>query len=191
MGEVSSTATGQQPSGNLLDDLDSILGMPAPVVAAPTVAAVEKREEKTADPFSGLGLGSLGFSMSSSGMKKPAQGGGLVDVFSTGAQVRTITVYSNPDVRVDFAVSSKSNGVDITASFHSHQRVLSDFVLEAAVPKYLKLTLQPATSPVVQPDTVVTQKLTVTQASEPAKPIMMKLRIRYVLDGMPVEELTT
>ncbi|KAF4658587.1 hypothetical protein FOZ61_002716, partial [Perkinsus olseni] len=147
----------------------------------------------------GLGLDSLGFSMGPSGAKAsvPSQPApqttatrSFMDVFSptpAPSQSRTITAYSNPDVRVDFAVASRADGVDIDASFHS-QKTLTDFILEAAVPK---LTLEPATSPTVQPDATVTQKLTVTQTTEPAKPIMMKLRIRYVSDGIPMEELTT
>ncbi|KAF4712226.1 hypothetical protein FOZ63_025351 [Perkinsus olseni] len=209
-GPADQTSTAKQPGGDLLDDLDSILGMPPPVTstAPPTVSAPsvpqqqQQQPAKKADPFSGLGLDSLGFSMGPSGAKAPVPlqpapqttaGGSFMDVFSptpAPSQSRTITAYSNPDVRVDFAVTSRADGVDIDASFHS-QKTLTDFILEAAVPKYLRLTLEPATSPTVQPNATVTQKLTVTQTTEPAKPIMMKLRIRYVSDGVPMEELTT
>ncbi|KAF4713594.1 hypothetical protein FOZ63_025493, partial [Perkinsus olseni] len=207
--DQTSSSTAKQPGGDLLDDLDSILGMPPPVtstapptVSAPSVPQQQQQPAKKADPFSGLGLDSLGFSMGTSGAKAsvPSQpaphttaAGSFMDVFSPTpgpSQSRTITAYSNPDVRVDFAVTSRADGVDIDASFHS-QKTLTDFILEAAVPKYLRLTLEPATSPTVQPDATVTQKLTVTQTTEPAKPIMMKLRIRYVSDGVPMEELTT
>ncbi|KAF4690950.1 hypothetical protein FOZ63_007333, partial [Perkinsus olseni] len=208
--QTASSTTAKQPGGDLLDDLDSILGMPPPVpstappaVSAPSVPQQQQQQPaKKADPFSGLGLDSLGFSMGPSGAKAPVPSqpapqttatGSFMDVFSPApapSQSRTITAYSNPDVRVDFAVTSRADGVDIDASFHS-QKTLTDFILEAAVPKYLRLTLKPATSPTVQPDATVTQKLTVTQTTEPAKPIMMKLRIRYVSDGVPMEELTT
>ncbi|KAF4663492.1 hypothetical protein FOL47_005717 [Perkinsus chesapeaki] len=203
----STTTAPPKQSGNLLDDLDSILGMPTvsqPQPAAPTVTAAPPPppvQPVKSDPFSNLGLGALGFTMGpSTGTSKPAraavpQSTGSPDFMSSfnpmpAAQSRTVTVYSNADVRVDFAVSPTNNGVDISASFNA-QKILNDFILEAAVPKYLKLSLQPASSPTVQPGIPVTQKLTVTQSSEPPKPIMMKLRIKYVVDGMPVEELTT
>ncbi|KAF4719474.1 hypothetical protein FOZ63_024765, partial [Perkinsus olseni] len=103
------TTAAKQPGGDLLDDLDSILGMPPPVtsttaaaVSAPSVPQQQQQEPaKKADPFSGLGLDSLGFSMGPSGAKAPVPSqpapqttGSFMDVFSPApgpSQGRTIT----------------------------------------------------------------------------------------------------
>merc|ERR1719498_672517 len=78
-----------------------------------------------------------------------------------------------------------------TATFHNLlDAPMTSFVFEAAVPKYLKLTLHPATSAVLEPHSSnVTQALVVQNTSAGERPVLMKLRIGYQVQGNVVQEM--
>jgi len=59
---------------------------------------------------------------------------------------------------------------------------MTNFVFEAAVPKFVALTIQPATGQVLPPNTMdlVTQTMTCVNSSNGEKALVMKLRIGYV-----------
>jgi AP-1 complex subunit gamma-1 len=63
--------------------------------------------------------------------------------------------------------------------------------LQAAVPKYLKLEMQPPTSTTIPASSngAVTQEIRVTNSSQGEKNIMLKLKICYSSGGHAVEEL--
>eukprot|EP00434_Breviolum_minutum_P036060 symbB.v1.2.031935.t1/scaffold3765.1/size50745/1 len=68
---------------------------------------------------------------------------------------------------------------------------MTNFVFEAAVPKFVALTIQPATGQVLPPNTMdlVTQTMTCVNSSNGEKALVMKLRIGYVCNGTPVQEM--
>lgn len=65
---------------------------------------------------------------------------------------------------------------------------ITDFVFQAAVPKYLKLEMSPPTSAIIPANSngTVTQELKVNNSVQGEKPIMLKLKILYKLNGHPV-----
>mmetsp|Transcript_3499 Transcript_3499/g.10020 ORF Transcript_3499/g.10020 Transcript_3499/m.10020 type:complete len:89 (+) Transcript_3499:419-685(+) len=66
---------------------------------------------------------------------------------------------------------------------------MTNFKLQAAVPKYVRLTIHPATGEVLPPHMdVVTQTMTCANATNGEKSLLMKLRVEYVLNGQPVLE---
>jgi len=65
-----------------------------------------------------------------------------------------------------------------------------NFVFEAAVPKYIRLAIQPATGQMLPPQSdTVSQTLQVTNTTNGEKPLLMKLRIGYVVNGQQVQEM--
>ncbi|KAJ1480866.1 Coatomer/clathrin adaptor appendage, Ig-like subdomain-containing protein [Baffinella frigidus] len=65
---------------------------------------------------------------------------------------------------------------------------VTNFMFQAAVPKHAKLQVTPATSGTLPPNNAapVTQVLRVMKAPEAAtKPLVMKLKIDYSIDGQP------
>jgi len=60
--------------------------------------------------------------------------------------------------------------------------------MQAAVPKYMQLRLEPATGSVLQAlgMGVVTQKLHVINSMHGQKPLVMRLRVNYRQTGQPV-----
>jgi len=70
------------------------------------------------------------------------------------------------------------------------QEPMTSFVFEAAVPKYVRLTMQPATSQVLPPlSETVSQTMLVANTAAGEKALMMRLRIGYVFQGAQVQEL--
>merc|ERR1711904_151909 len=72
-----------------------------------------------------------------------------------------------------------------TATFHNQlDTPMISFVLEAAVPDYLVLTMHPATSRELEPHSKsVTQSLVVQHTSAGDRPVQMKLWIVYQVNG--------
>lgn len=70
---------------------------------------------------------------------------------------------------------------------------ITDFVFQAAVPKYLKLEMMPPSSATILANSngAVTQEMKVTNSVQGEKPIMLKLKILYKLNGQPVSIMIT
>merc|ERR1712129_95302 len=137
----------------------------------------------------------------------PAAGGdlGLLDLFggsptpSPPAMMapapvvgQTMVAYEKAGLKIDFELRKEPDGTAIvTARFcNSLQVPLTNFVFEAAVPKYLRLTMQPATGQIIPPGTnLVTQTMSCVNGSAGEKGLLMKLRIGYMMNGAPVQEM--
>ena len=63
--------------------------------------------------------------------------------------------------------------------FHSKQRRF----LQAAVPKFMQLKLDPASGNALPAGAVVTQRLHVNNGQHGVKPLVLRLRIAYTADG--------
>jgi len=67
---------------------------------------------------------------------------------------------------------------------------MTNFVFEAAVPKFVRLTMQQATGQILPPHTdAVTQTFNCVNTSNGEKGLLMKLRIGYMVNGAPVQEM--
>lgn len=160
--------------GNLLDLLD--MGGPAaapPAAAAPAAAPA------------GVDLG-------------------LMDIFGGGApaapamapavqtEFAPMPVYEKAGLKITFFLQRAGPGTtSVTAKFANALDVpMTSYVFEAAVPKYLQLKMEPASSQVLPPHSEsVTQSMVVTNSSNGEKPLLMKLRIGYSVNGQVVQEM--
>ncbi|CAJ1349214.1 unnamed protein product, partial [Effrenium voratum] len=127
----------------------------------------------------------------------PAAGGdGLLDIFSGGApaaaEAPPMVAYEKNGLKITLFPRKEADGsVVVLARFaNSLSCPLTNFVFEAAVPKYVTLTMQPATGQVLPPQNdMVTQTMSCVNATGGEKGLLMKLRIGYVCNGSPVQEM--
>eukprot|EP00933_Yihiella_yeosuensis_P042198 TRINITY_DN36732_c0_g1_i1.p1 TRINITY_DN36732_c0_g1~~TRINITY_DN36732_c0_g1_i1.p1 ORF type:complete len:856 (-),score=187.40 TRINITY_DN36732_c0_g1_i1:76-2556(-) len=162
-------AMGGGGGGDLLDLLDGGGGAPAPVVGAPAGGA----DLGLLDIFGGGGAA-------------PAP------VAPTPQVSPPIVGFEKDGLKITFTCKKEVDGsVMIQARFANSLNVpMTNFVFEAAVPKYVTLTMQPATGQVLPPQTdLVTQVMKCVNSTNGEKGLLMKLRICYVANGAPVQEM--
>jgi AP-1 complex subunit gamma-1 len=197
---VAGTTSAPQGVGDLLD-LNDLLGDdgPKPPVqpAAPTTGG-------GGDLLDLLDIGGGG---STAPTPAPVVGGGgndlgLLDIFggsSTPAptpavpQETPMDAYDKNGLKIQFMIrrEAQPNMYTIVARFGNMSSMpMSNFVFEAAVPKYLQLKMEPATGSALMPQTSnVTQSMLVGNGTGGEKPMLMKLRISYEHNGAPVQEM--
>jgi len=167
--------------GGAMDLLDLLGGDPVPS-AAPSAPA--------STPAFGGGDGGLldlmgGGSLPSGGAAPPSLSspGSVIGFDKDGLTIEFETTKLPP--------TAMGSSCSITARFHNKTNaLLTDFVFEAAVPKYLQLTLQSAASNTINPNSSdITQVLSIVNSTNGEKPILMKLRIGYTKNGVAVTEL--
>lgn len=79
---------------------------------------------------------------------------------------------------------------DVLCTFKNNTaKDMERFIFQAAVPKYVVMEMKPASGSVIPAggEAAVTQLVRVTN-SVPTKPLMMRLKIRYVVGGRQIEE---
>mmetsp|Transcript_5047 Transcript_5047/g.14511 ORF Transcript_5047/g.14511 Transcript_5047/m.14511 type:complete len:886 (-) Transcript_5047:647-3304(-) len=173
------------PSGGL--DLADLLGGGGGD-AAPTPERVASASTPAdADLFGGIG----GDAPAPSHSQKPsAASTELDDLFGPPAPapapepaVPSITAWEKDGLQVafDFSKPAGSPGVtDIDATYtNSGTETVSDFALQAAVPKFMSLRLAPASGAELAPGSQITQRISVTNNMHGQKALIMRLRIAY------------
>jgi len=67
---------------------------------------------------------------------------------------------------------------------------LNGFVLQAAVPKYLKIQMQPASGNVIPPNNQgkITQIVRIANSLQGQKPVVLRIKIDFNVNGNPVTE---
>lgn len=195
-------AAGPGPAKDLLDLSDLLDDGPTPAAPARPAAVVPR-----AAPSSGGDLLDLldgGLTASSGVAPMIAAGGpsdlGLMDIFGGPAvaappvqqQALQIVGFEANGLKIVFSCRKEMDGSSlITARFcNLLDAPMMNFVFEAAVPKYIRLTMQPASGQVLPPRTdAVTQSMVVVNSAAGEKGLLMKLRISYTLNGAEVKEM--
>lgn len=159
--------------GDLLDLLDMGGGSaPAPAATAPAAAA----------PGADLGL----LDIFGGGAPAPAPA-------AVSAESPPMDVYEKAGLKIQFVCrrDAATNTSTVLARFGNMSSMpMSSFKFEAAVPKYLQLKMEPASSQVLGPQsTNVTQNMLVVNTTNGEKPLQMKLRISYEHNGAVVQEM--
>jgi len=162
--------------GDLLDLLGGVGGAPAP---AQTISSA---------PAAGAGASDLGL---------------LGDIFGGTPSAATpapmaaqeappMIAFEKAGLKVTFHPKKEADGSStILAKFRNDLDVpMTNFVFEVAVPKFVKLTVHPATGQVLPPHIdAVTQTLSCMNSTNGEKGLLMRLRIGYVVNGQPVQEM--
>jgi len=70
---------------------------------------------------------------------------------------------------------------------NSNQFPINNFALQAAVPKYLKIQMNPASSTVLPPNNTgkVTQVIKVINSMQGQKPVMLRIKLDFNVNGNP------
>lgn len=121
-------------------------------------------------------------------------GGAFADLLSqptasSTPQFEPITAFEKDGIRVVFKLSKpagQESVTDIEASYsNSGHEAITDFSLQAAVPKFMQLRLEPASSSTLAANSsdAVTQKLHVKNNMHGQKPLVMRLRIGFTSGG--------
>ncbi|DBA70499.1 TPA: hypothetical protein ACH3X2_011900 [Trebouxia sp. C0005] len=121
-------------------------------------------------------------------------GGAFADLLSQPTPSSTprfepITAFEKDGIRVIFKLSKpagQESVTDIEASYsNSSSEAITDFSLQAAVPKFMQLRLEPASSSTLAANSsdAVIQKLHVKNNMHGQKPLVMRLRIGFTSGG--------
>eukprot|EP00397_Hematodinium_sp_SG-2012_P004003 GEMP01004013.1.p1 GENE.GEMP01004013.1~~GEMP01004013.1.p1 ORF type:complete len:860 (+),score=180.19 GEMP01004013.1:211-2790(+) len=195
--DILSGAQPAAPSGGDLD-LNNLLGLDlnGPSVTAPVSAPVTAPMSGGASLLDDL-LGGLGGSESApppvapaatypvAGFAAPAP---VVDSFVVGFDKDGLKVVFNP---TKLPPTAQGSCCTMTVRFHNTTTIpFENFVFEAAVPKYLQLNLLPANSTTVPPlSSDMSQVLNIVNTTNGEKPVVMRLRIGFNRNGIPVSEM--
>jgi AP-1 complex subunit gamma-1 len=182
---------GSSPSQNGLLDLSSPSQEKKPVSAAPQVVSLVPEPMDL--------LGSLSSSASSSGTKSNTvvpQSADLLDGFSASTSVSgledacpSITAFQSATLKIVFDLRKqlgKPQETTIHATFTNlTSTTYTDFIFQAAVPKFIQLRLDPASGNVLPASGKgsVTQGFSVTNNQHGQKPLAMRIRISYKVNG--------
>merc|ERR1719162_1326393 len=126
----------------------------------------------------------------------------MMDIFGGGApapaaaaptELPPMDVYDKSGLKIQFIVrrDAATNTTSVLARFGNMSSMpMTNFVFEAAVPKYLQLKMEPASSQVLAAQsTNVSQNMAVVNTTNGEKPLLMKLRIGYEHNGAPIAEM--
>ena len=103
--------------------------------------------------------------------------------------------YSKNGLTIQFACSKQDGNPSITivdASFSNAQGTpMTGFGFQVAVPKYMKLQMSPASSDTLPPmsNGAVTQQFKLANSMHGQKPLVVKLKIDFTLNGVPTTEM--
>merc|ERR1711974_489604 len=119
-------------------------------------------------------------------------GGGVAAAPPQAQEAAPMVAFEKGGIKVMFHPKKGPDGtVTVMARFRNDlDAPMTNFVFEAAVPKYVRLQMQPATGQVLPPhiDAVI-QTMTCVNSTSGEKGLVMKLRIGYVVNGQPVQEM--
>ncbi|CAI0386420.1 unnamed protein product [Linum tenue] len=113
---------------------------------------------------------------------------------NNGPAYPSIVAFESSSLRLTFNFSKQPGNpqtTTISGTFTNlSSNVFTDFVFQAAVPKFLQLHLDPASgnSLPASGNGTITQSLKVTNSQHGKKPLVMRLRIAYKVDGKDVLE---
>eukprot|EP00198_Chlamydomonas_reinhardtii_P006516 XP_001695852.1 gamma-adaptin [Chlamydomonas reinhardtii] len=173
----------------LVDDLDALLGgvpttAPAPAAAAaPTAGLAPMAAAAAAPAVSDDLLNLLGVGATPLVAPPPA------------AAAPTIVAWQGHGLSVSFTLTKPQPGnpavTDIAATTTNNDALeVTDFTLQAAVPKFMQIRLEPASGSVLAArGGVVSQRIAINNTQHGVKSLVMRLRITFTINGQTHEEM--
>jgi len=107
---------------------------------------------------------------------------------TTTQEVPSLTAYEKHGLKVLFTFPSPSPTTTniLLLANNLTSSPIQDFIFQAAVPKTMKISLEPPSSPTIPAGGQVTQQLQVINNNR--APLKMKLRLSFVAGGIPVND---
>ncbi|KAK9052101.1 hypothetical protein SSX86_028729 [Deinandra increscens subsp. villosa] len=194
----SGTSQAQKSGNDVLLDLLSI-GSPPPqnTSSAPDILSLTEDNKTLVSPLDGLSL--------ATGPSVQASSTAMIDLLDgfgpsppptkdNGPAYPPIVAFESSSLRLMFNFSKQPGSPQATqmeANFtNKSSDVYTNFIFQAAVPKFLQLHLEPASSNTLpgNGNGSITQKLRVTNSQHGKKSIVMRIRISYKLNNEDVLE---
>ncbi|KAJ0237356.1 AP-1 complex subunit gamma-1 [Hirschfeldia incana] len=111
---------------------------------------------------------------------------------TNGPAYPPIVAYQSSSLKIEFTFSKPSGNrqtTNVQATFTNlSPNTFTDFLFQAAVPKFLQLHLDPASSNTLPASGNITQNLRVTNSQHGKKSLVMRTRIGYKVNGKDVFE---
>lgn len=204
--EVAAPAPAPPPAAPTeMDLLSDLLGGPTPTPTAPVAAA------PAPPPPAAAGMDSMLMDLLGPGGPAPPpaappagmdamaamMGGPAMSMGAPAAppgSFAPFTAFDKNGLLVTFACSKEPSNPSVTtieASFtNSTQMPIGGLNFQVAVPKYMKLQMSPASGNAVPPANSgkVTQVFKVANSLQGQKPVLVRIKIDYSVNGMPVAE---
>ncbi|KAA3482951.1 AP-1 complex subunit gamma-2 [Gossypium australe] len=190
-------------STDVLVDLLSI-GMPLPVQTGSSASDILSSSQDDKAPFANFN-GLVSLSSLSANATSPANAARMMDLLDghgpgpqkpeeNGQAYPSLVAYESSSLRVMFNFSKQPGSPQTTliqATFTNlSSNIYNDFLFQAAVPKFLQLHLDPASSNTLPAsgDGSITQNLKVTNSQHGKKSLVMRVRIAYKTNNKAVLE---
>ncbi|EQC38880.1 hypothetical protein SDRG_03838 [Saprolegnia diclina VS20] len=188
------------PAANLLD-LDDIFGGGAPTAPAPAPAPMPPAVDLLADLFSAPTPTPTPAPVASSaaadllGMMAQSAQPEVAAVAPPGQHIRA---YEKNGLSMDMELS-KPNPSDPSITYiscmftNASAYQLDQFVLQAAFPKYIRLIMEPPSGTTVPANMGgrLTQVAKIQNTNHGEKPIMMRIKLEFVINGTKIEDMAT
>ncbi|KAG8366178.1 hypothetical protein BUALT_Bualt17G0049600 [Buddleja alternifolia] len=113
---------------------------------------------------------------------------------TNGATYPSVTAFESSSLKITFNFSKEAGNQQTTAIeaqfVNKSPDIYSNFVFQAAVPKFLQLNLDPASTNILPAsgNGSITQKLRVSNSQHGKKSLVMRIRINYKVNGKDVLE---
>ncbi|KAJ3333282.1 clathrin associated protein complex large subunit [Blyttiomyces sp. JEL0837] len=178
---------------DIMDLFGGSMGMSSgsAITPAATAAAPKGGADLLGDLFGGGGLGGGGASVPAA---KPAvvASNPMDDLFgglSGAASAKAYPAYEKNGLRVSLVPTREMNGaaLSVVARFESSGSVVSGLSFQVAVPKALRLTMQPPSSTTISPGSSATQMLKIENPSK--MPVKLRIKLSYSVNGQGVDEI--
>lgn len=193
--EAPAGASGATDAASAAADLAALLGLDvdAPLDGAPAAAAPALGSNGVALGGDAAALQDL---FGGAGASTPMDAlAGIVGTGPAAVAAHTVTAFSNDALTLSFAVTpvpGSPGTVDILATCSNNTaQPITNFVMQAAVPKFMQLRLDPASGSTLPPSGSgsVTQAVHVVNSMHGQKPLVMRLRLSYCsADGEQVTQ---
>ncbi|KAL4318328.1 hypothetical protein GQ457_18G021770 [Hibiscus cannabinus] len=196
-------STSQPPKGgtDVLLDLLSIGTSPPAQSSSSASDILSSIQDNTASLANLNGLTSLSpLSANGNSPVSPAPVMDLLDGFGPSPQKNeengpaypSLVAYESSSLRMSFNFSKQPGNPQTTliqATFTNlSPNVYNDFLFQAAVPKFLQLHLDPASSNTLPANGSISQSMKVTNSQHGKKSLVMRIRIAYKMNGKEVLE---
>ncbi|QDZ19124.1 gamma subunit of adaptor protein complex AP-1 [Chloropicon primus] len=198
MGDLLNMDVGGPSASGSGDVLADLLGGGGSDPAPPAAAA--PAQPQASDPLMDLlGGGGMGGAPATPGQAGDMLADMLSGPASTAAPAApafpSITPYQKDGIAVEFSFEKDPNQTSSTVIQGKYSNAgpapVSNFVVQCAVPKYLQLRMEPASGNALAPQnaTPVSQRITVNNTLHGQKPLMMRLKLDFSLNGVQKSEM--
>ncbi|KAJ0254565.1 AP-1 complex subunit gamma-2 [Hirschfeldia incana] len=174
---VSGTMQPSKAGADILFDLLSI-GSPAPSSINGDLLSVHENSA----PVTTIDA------ISSNSPTAPSSVMDLLDGFEDKVPIYpSIVAFESSTLKIEFNFTKQPEtpqATDIVATFTNlTPKVYTDFLFQAAVPKFLQLNLDPSSSNSLAANGNIKQTMRVTNSQHGTKPMVMRMRVGYKIDG--------